>query len=106
MREAPSLDLLPLLIEKGHTVKAYDPFATENARKLLPESVSFVTSPMEATKDAQALVLLTEWDVFRGANLSELKQTMKGTDLFDGRNVYQPELVREAGLTYHGIGVQ
>jgi UDPglucose 6-dehydrogenase len=61
---------------------------------------------MEATKDAQALVLLTEWDVFRGANLSELKQTMKGTDLFDGRNVYQPELVREAGLTYHGIGVQ
>ncbi len=105
MREAPSLDLLPLLIEKGHKVQAYDPFAMENARKLLPESISFVTSPMDAAKDAQALVLLTEWDVFRGANLSELKQTMKGTHLFDGRNVYQPELVRDSGLTYYGIGV-
>ncbi len=105
MREAPSLDLLPLLVKAGHTVRAFDPEAMSNAKKLLPKGVTFVDSPMEAVKGADAVVLLTEWDIFRGVELSELKKSMKGKDLFDGRNVYEPEEVREAGLTYHGIGV-
>ncbi|MBI3618738.1 UDP-glucose/GDP-mannose dehydrogenase family protein [Candidatus Peregrinibacteria bacterium] len=105
MREAPSLDLLPVLLKNGHCVKAYDPFAMENAKKLLPAGISFAQSPMDAAKDADALVLLTEWDLFRGADLRELKAIMKGIDLFDGRNVYEPSEVREAGLRYHGIGV-
>ncbi len=105
MREAPSLDLLPLLIDAGHTVQVFDPEAMEVAKKLVPKEVQFTDSPMSAAKGADALVLLTEWDIFRGADLAGLKQTMKGTDLFDGRNVYEPDLVKTAGLTYHGIGL-
>lgn len=105
MREAPSLDLLPVLLAAGHSVRAFDPEATENAKTLLPIDIRFANSAMEAAEGADALVLLTEWDVFRGADLGELKTTMKGTDLFDGRNVYEPAEVQAAGLTYHGIGI-
>ena len=105
MREAPSLDLLPLLAEKGCVVRAYDPEAMENARKLIPAAVTFATGPMEAAKGADIVVLLTEWDVFRGIDLKALKAAMKGTALFDGRNVYEPTETKEAGLDYHGIGI-
>ncbi len=105
MREAPSLDLIPMLIEAGHTVYAYDPAAMENAAKLLPKETVFEKDDLSAAKGADAVVLLTEWDEFRGVDLSELKSTMKGQDLFDGRNIYEPAEVREAGLEYHGIGM-
>jgi UDPglucose 6-dehydrogenase len=106
MREAPSLDLLPMLLETGHTVRAFDPAAMENAEKILPKGIEFVRAPMEAAKEADAVILLTEWDVFRGVDLKELKAAMRGNALFDGRNVYDPEEVRSAGLHYFGIGVK
>jgi len=106
MREAPSLDLIPMLLNAGHSVHAFDPEAMENAKKLLPKEVTFTSSAIEAAQGAQAVVLLTEWDIFRGADMSDLKKTMKGKDLWDGRNVYEPQEVREAGLTYHGIGIR
>jgi len=68
--------------------------------------VVYVHTPLEAAKDADAVILLTEWDVFRGVDLKELKATMRGRLLFDGRNVYDPEEIREAGFTYQGIGVK
>ncbi len=105
MREAPSLDLLPSLVAAGHTVRAFDPEAMGNARKLVPAEVAFTENAMDAVAGADALVLLTEWDVFRGADLKEVKAAMRGDDLFDGRNVYTPEEVAEAGLGYHGIGI-
>ncbi len=106
MREAPSLDLIPMLLDAGHTVKAFDPEAIENTKKLLPDTtVVYAGSPIEAAAGADALVLLTEWDLFRGADLNELKSAMKGKDVFDGRNVYEPGEVAEAGLRYHGIGI-
>lgn len=106
MREAPSLDLIPMLLAMGHAVRAFDPVATENASKILPKEVIFADSPLEAAKDADALILLTEWDVFRGVNMKELKAVMRGRDIFDGRNVYDPEEIRAAGFMYHGIGVK
>jgi UDPglucose 6-dehydrogenase len=105
MREAPSLDLIPMLLEAGHSVRTYDPAAMENAKTLISDKVTFTESAFEAAKDADATVLLTEWDEFRGIELSELKEAMKGSDLFDGRNIYDPDEVREAGLVYHGIGI-
>ncbi len=105
MREAPSLDLIPLLLEAGNAVQAYDPAAMENAKRVLPKKVLYVRDPLEAAKGANAVVVLTEWDVFRGMSLSEVKAAMKGRHLFDGRNVYDPQEVRVAGLIYHGIGV-
>lgn len=105
MREAPSLDLLPMLINAGHTVKAFDPEAMENAKKLLPSTVQFVANPMEAVETSDALVVLTEWDVFRGTDLKDVQSAMKGSVLFDGRNIYEPSEVHVAGLEYYGIGI-
>lgn len=105
MRESPSLDLLPMLLKLNHIVRAYDPVAMENASRVLPKEVAFVDSPMAAAKDADAVILLTEWDTFRGIDLKELKTVMRGRLLFDGRNVFDPDLVRAAGLQYFGIGI-
>ena len=105
MREAPSIDLLPLLIDAGHSVVAYDPEATENAKPLMPSEVQYVDSPLEAAQNADAVILLTEWDCFRGVDLDALKEVMNGIQLFDGRNVYDPREVEEVGLTYIGIGL-
>ncbi|MDD4287183.1 MAG: UDP-glucose/GDP-mannose dehydrogenase family protein [Candidatus Peribacteraceae bacterium] len=106
MREAPSLDLIPMLLKMNHIVRAFDPVAMENAAKVLPKEVVYVNSPLEAAKDADAVILLTEWDVFRGVDLKELKAAMRGRNLFDGRNVYDPEEIRAAGFTYRGIGMK
>ncbi|PIQ76853.1 UDP-glucose 6-dehydrogenase [Candidatus Peregrinibacteria bacterium CG10_big_fil_rev_8_21_14_0_10_49_24] len=104
MREAPSLDLIPMLTKAGHTVRVHDPIAMENAKKIIPD-IEYAESPMAAAKDADAVIVLTEWDVFRGADLHELARDMKGPHLFDGRNIYEPKEVRDAGLTYYGIGI-
>lgn len=105
MREAPSIDVLEALDQAGHTITAYDPVATEKAKPHLPAATTYVDSALEAAKGADALLVLTEWDEFRGADLGEVKRAMKGTHLFDGRNVYEPKEVSDAGLEYHGIGV-
>ncbi len=105
MREAPSLDLIPLLLKNDCTVTAFDPFAMENAKKVFPKEVHYAATALDAAKDADAVVLLTEWDVFRGIDLKEVKKIMNGRNLFDGRNVYEPEDVEGAGMAYHGIGM-
>ncbi|MFA6039803.1 MAG: UDP-glucose/GDP-mannose dehydrogenase family protein [Candidatus Peribacteraceae bacterium] len=105
MREAPSLDFIPLLLKAGHTVTAYDPAAAENTKKSFPTEIRYASSPMEAVAGADALVILTEWDLFRGQDLKEVKKAMRGADVFDGRNVYEPKEVAEAGLKYWGIGI-
>lgn len=106
MREAPSLDLLPLLLEAGHDVKVHDPVAMDNAKSIVGEStIAWCTSKEEASANVDAVIVLTEWDEFRGVNFAKLKESMKGNLLFDGRNIYEPDEVREAGLEYIGIGV-
>jgi UDPglucose 6-dehydrogenase len=105
MREAPSIDVIRALIDAGHTVTAYDPVAMERAQPLLPDAVLYATGPMEAAQESDAVVLLTEWDEFRGIDLRALKQTMKGNLLIDGRNVYEPADVQQAELAYVGIGM-
>ena len=105
MREAPSIDVINALTKAGHAVTAFDPAATEKARPLLP-AIAYADSPLDAARDADALVLLTEWDVFRGVDMKEIAGAMKGRQLFDGRNVYEPAEVAEAGLDYHCVGVR
>lgn len=105
LREAPSLGYVARLHEQGHAVRVYDPAAMEKAKPLLGNAATFCSSPLDAAKGADAVVLVTEWDEFRGADLAELKKAMKGSLLFDGRNVYDPAEVAQAGLVYHGIGL-
>lgn len=105
MRDAPSLDLIPMLLDAGHTVQVHDPIAMENAKRTIEGTVQWENSALASAKNADAVIVLTEWDEFRGVDLTELAATMKGKDFFDGRNIYEPEEVAEAGLTYHGIGI-
>ncbi len=105
MRDAPSLDIIPTLLEAGHTVRAFDPAAMDNAKKQMPSGLEYCADALSAAKGADAVIVLTEWDEFRGVDLTALKNTMKGTLLFDGRNVYEPAEVTAAGLEYRGVGL-
>ncbi len=104
MRDAPALAILPRLIEAGCTVRAFDPVAMENARRLLPAEVSYCDNVMAAATGADAVVLLTEWNEFRALAPAKLKAAMRGKVVLDCRNAWDPEAMREAGLSYRGIG--
>jgi UDPglucose 6-dehydrogenase len=103
MREATSLVLSARLQAAGATVSAYDPIAEEEARKLIT-GVEFAPNALEVVQDADAVVLVTEWDEFRGLDWGEVARAMRGTLLIDGRNALDADAVRAAGLTYEGVG--
>ncbi len=105
MREASSLAIVPKLLEKGAKVRAFDPVAAENAKKILGETnIEYFNSPFDAASGADILVLVTEWDEFRALDLQKLKTTMKDTYIFDGRNVYNPEEMGKLGFKYFSVG--
>jgi UDPglucose 6-dehydrogenase len=103
MRDAPSIPLVNSLIEQGAVISAYDPVATENARKLI-KGAEFVKNPYEAAKDADALVVVTEWDEFRALDLDRFAAVMAGKLIVDLRNVYNRSDAEEAGFDYIGLG--
>jgi UDPglucose 6-dehydrogenase len=106
MREAPSQTVVLGLLDRGATVKAYDPVAMDEAKRVFGANarLSYAASPMDAVAGADALVLVTEWQEFRSPDFGELRRTLKQPLLFDGRNLYDPKEVRAAGLEYFGIG--
>ena len=103
MRESPSLVILPMLMERGAVVRAYDPQGRQNAEPLLP-GVAWADDALEAAEDADLLVILTEWNEFRALNLRALKDRMRGRIIVDLRNVMRPEFAAEEGFAYYGIG--
>ncbi|MDA0181513.1 UDP-glucose/GDP-mannose dehydrogenase family protein [Solirubrobacter phytolaccae] len=103
MREASSLVLSSRLQAAGAHVRAYDPVAEEEARKLI-RGVSFKSTALDAIEGADAVVLVTEWPEFAELDLAEVKNAMAGTLLVDGRNLFEPGRVRDAGLIYEGVG--
>ena len=103
MRDAPSIPLIEGLQKGGATVAAYDPVAVEQAGKIL-SGVEFAVDAYAAAKDADALVIVTEWDEFRALDLARLAGAMNGTALVDLRNVYDRAEAERAGLSYRGIG--
>jgi UDPglucose 6-dehydrogenase len=106
VREAPSLAIIDALLEAGARVRAYDPAAMENAARALAGRgpVAFVGSAREAVEGADVLAVATEWLEFRSPDFESLARELKSRALFDGRNLYDPAMVRKAGLAYHGIG--
>jgi len=104
LREAPSLVLISELLRLGAKIKVYDPIAVIDARKNLGDKIIYCNSIEESVIDSAGIVLVTEWDEFRNVNLSELGKRMKHKILFDGRNIYEPEMVREEGFEYYGVG--
>lgn len=103
MRDAPSIPLVTKLLERGAIVTAFDPVATENARSLMP-GAEFAADPYDAAKDADALVVVTEWDEFRGLDLERFAKAMRGKLIVDLRNVYNRADAEDAGFRYIGIG--
>jgi UDPglucose 6-dehydrogenase len=103
MREAPSIPLINALVERGATVSAFDPVARHQAEKVLG-AIEFADDAYRAAADADALVMVTEWDEFRALDLDKIAASMRGKILVDLRNVYDREEAEEAGLTYHGVG--
>lgn len=103
MRDAPSLTVISMLQKEGVTVSAHDPHAMANARALL-DDVELCTCPYEAAKDADAIVLLTEWSSFRALDIGRLAGTMRGQSFFDYRNAFKPNEILAHGLDYFGVG--
>lgn len=104
MRAAPSLAILPALVNEGAIITAIDPKGLKAARKVLPDSVSLSESYHETVQDADAVILMTEWHSYRGLDLVKLKAAMKGNVFIDLRNVYEPEQMKTAGFDYHCVG--
>ncbi|MDY0218324.1 MAG: UDP-glucose/GDP-mannose dehydrogenase family protein [Candidatus Cloacimonas acidaminovorans] len=106
MREAPSVVIINELIAMGATVKAYDPVAMQEAKKLFGNnnSVTLCADEYETLKDAVAMLLITEWHQFRYPDFERMSKIMRQKVIFDGRNQYNPKAVKEMGFTYYGIG--
>ncbi len=104
MREAPSIQIISDLLAAGASVRAYDPVALEEAKHIFGEKIAYCDSVETAVQGTSALLIVTEWDEFRSINFAEIGKDMKEKIVFDGRNIYEPELVREEGFAYYGIG--
>ena len=104
MRDAPALSILPELVENGVRMHAHDPQAMPEAKALLPESVLFFDEVYATLSGVDAVVLMTEWNAYRGMDLDRIKKTMRGNVFIDLRNVYEPELMRAAGFDYFCVG--
>ena len=104
MRDAPALSILPKLIENGVRVQAHDPQAMSEAKGMLPESVLYFDDMYAALSGADAVVLLTEWNAYRGMDLARVRELMRGNVFLDLRNVYEPDAMRAAGFDYHCVG--
>jgi UDPglucose 6-dehydrogenase len=105
MREAPALVMIDKLVEAGAEIKAYDPVAMDEAlRRLGPDKVDFVDDQYEALIDADALIIMTEWNEFRVPKFTIVEKLMKTKVIFDGRNIYDPKEMAEFGYTYFGVG--
>ena len=103
MRDAPSLDILPALMAAGAKVRAYDPEAMTEAAHLL-EGVDFATSPYDAIQNADAMVIITEWDQFRALDFDRVKAALNTNIVVDLRNIYSPEDMAARGFAYTSIG--
>lgn len=112
MRAAPARVLLRQLLEGGASVAVHDPVAMPEARRVLAGEldagqlarIRYAGTPMDALIDADALAIVTEWKAFRSPDFTRIKAELKQAVIFDGRNLFEPALMAEAGIEYHGIG--
>ncbi len=103
MRDAPSLVVIHKLLEKKAKIKVYDPIAIENAKKIL-NHVEFCANPYSLAMGCDLLIIMTEWNEFRQLDLMRIKNSMTKAILLDGRNIYEPQTLRDLGFVYQGVG--
>lgn len=106
IREAASLVIIPELIERGASIKAYDPAAMENAKKMISREVEYVTSAVEAIDDTDLVFILTDWEEFKSFPLENFTKRMKTATVYDGRNCYSIQDIQKHKMNYYSIGRQ
>lgn len=104
MREAPSITIINRLLDAGAKIKAHDPEAMDEARKVFGSRIEYIQDNYDVVKGGDALVIITEWNEFRRPNFEKMKKIMRTPVIFDGRNIYDPVEMRNMGFTYYGIG--
>ncbi len=104
MREAPSIVTINLLVLEGVHIKVYDPQAMENAKEIFKDKIEYYNTPYDCLNDSEALIVLTEWNEFRHPDFQSIGELMAKKIIFDGRNIYDPIKVKNAGFEYYGIG--
>jgi UDPglucose 6-dehydrogenase len=103
MRDAPSIDIAQELTAAGAKVRAYDPVAMEVARSILP-AVEMCEDPYSMSEGCDGLMVLTEWNEFKQLDFEKVKVLLKSPTIFDGRNIYDPAMMKELGFNYRGMG--
>lgn len=103
MRDAPSIAIIKSLKKEGAKIKAYDPIAMEKAKKILL-GISFESDPYAVAKDCDILIIVTEWNEFRQLDLEKIKRMMSQPVVLDGRNIYDPQKMKDLGFIYQGVG--
>ncbi|HRF76347.1 MAG TPA: nucleotide sugar dehydrogenase, partial [Chitinophagales bacterium] len=106
IREAPALYIIDALVQRGATIQAFDPEAMQNVKKEIGDSISYGNNQYDVLKNADALIIVTEWSVFRTPDFELMKSTMRNKMIFDGRNLFELEELKEQGFYYESIGRQ
>jgi len=104
IREAPALDNIEAMLKEGVIVKTHDPEAMENVKRILGNSITYCSNPYEAAQDADAIFIATEWPEFRTPDFEKLSKILKDKVIFDGRNLYDLQMMNELGYKYYSIG--
>ena len=104
MREAPAISIIERLLDRGATVRAYDPAAAPVARRMFNGRIALCEKSYDALAGADALAIVTEWNEFREPDFAKMRSLLRSPVVFDGRNIYSPEQMRELGFTYFSIG--
>ncbi|TVL76065.1 UDP-glucose 6-dehydrogenase [Brachyspira hyodysenteriae] len=105
MREAPAITIINMLLDAGAKIRAYDPKAFDNAKSIFGDKIYYAENSYDALKDADALILVTEWNEFRRPSFDKIKELLKEPVIFDGRNQYDKKRMAERGIKYFSLGV-
>jgi UDPglucose 6-dehydrogenase len=104
MREAPAIPIIEGLLARGAKVRAFDPEAKPVAERIFKKRITFAKNAYDALTDADALLIVTEWNEFREPDFAKMKKLLKQPLIFDGRNLYDPQQIRALGFSYSSIG--
>lgn len=104
IRNAPALEIIKKLKSDGAKIKAYDPKAMTNAKKVFPD-IQYCVDPYQVAEESEALIICTEWDEFKNLDLERIKNSVQSPIIFDGRNIFDPKKARDLGFKYFGVGV-
>jgi UDPglucose 6-dehydrogenase len=106
MRDAPSLVIIERLLEAGAVIEAFDPVATQETKKIIGDRIGYGLKNQDVLKDAEALLVITEWNEFREPDFDKIRSLMKSPVIFDGRNIYDGKKLQEKGFQYFGLGIK